>query len=113
MSKRLVYKYLVCEFDHWDVCLKGLIKKDGQYYFCNLIGSNTKPKYRVYKIIWTKDCENYLRDYKKAYLHWFHPRTLYNGRTIEWFKNKWKGKNPIYEQSKHSSTRVGRRQPTS
>jgi len=100
-----IYEHLVCEFDHWDVCITGLVEFGGAKWFCNVIGDTTyncnEAKYRLQKVDWTPECEEYLSDYRKAYHHWFHegkPRCQYDGRPLKWFSDKWKKRNPIADQ---------------
>ena len=103
-SRKWVYKHLVCEFSHWDVCLTGLIKYKDTYYFCSIIDIDScADKYKIYPINWTKECEEYLADYYKAYQHWFYTkgrRGIYDGRDLTWFNKKWKKRNPIENHTK-------------
>lgn len=103
ISYNFMKKHLVCEFDHWDICLKGLIEVKGIRYYCKIAGNywdNNMLKYEVTKVILDKECEEYLEDYKIAYKHWFPingQRPPYNGWDLSWFDKKWKKRNPIIE----------------
>lgn len=105
-SYEWTYKHLVCEFDHWDFCINGLILYEKHYYVCELANPRTcydeDPKYYIYPIDWNDKCTEYLEDYKIAYAHWFHTNgvreTKYEGWDLCWFEEKWKHKNPIAEQ---------------
>lgn len=98
---RFVYKHLVCEFDHWDICITGLIFKDGKYWFCKLLGdeSQDNPEYLLTRCLWTEECEEYLDDYRVAYKHWVYKNgkrlESYGGQDLSWFSEKWNGRNPI------------------
>jgi hypothetical protein len=92
--------HLVCEFDHWDVCLTGLVY-DHELLFCEI---RSDKKYNLYQINWTEECAEYLKDYKVAYKHWFYTdgirRTSYEGWDLNWFYDKWKRKSPIEKNLK-------------
>lgn len=104
-----VYDHLVCEFGHWDICLSGLVEFEGDKYFCKVVNpdakyedDDTKVLYAISPIVWNNECTEYLEDYRKAYLHWFHKdgkRCSYDGRPLDWFSEKWKHRNPIAEQA--------------
>ena len=104
VPKRWVYDHLICEFNHYDVCLKGLVERNGEKWFCWIIGEYFEDdvQYTIRRVNWTPECEEYLSDYRKTYEHWFHdgkPRCQYDGRPLDWFRDKWQGRHPIEEQS--------------
>lgn len=95
-----IYQRLICEFDHWDICLSGLINLNDKYVFCKVCDPNAKNvQYKLYNIIWNNECEEYLQDYRIAYTHWFYNNGKrhcpYDGKDLTWFDNKWKHRNPI------------------
>ena len=100
-----VYERLICEFDHYDICLKGLCKEDDQYYICVLHSDlhTEDSDYKVAPIDLDEECKDYLEDYKKAYIHWFRDkdgkRCHYDGRDLQWFSDKWLHRNPLVEAS--------------
>ena len=96
-----VRERLVCEFAHWDICLVGLIRISGEYWGCIAIGDRDCKRYRVTKLNWTKECEEYLADYRASYHHWFYTdgrRESYDGRSLYDLSEKWGNKNPITKQ---------------
>lgn len=99
-----VYEHLICEFDHWDICLKGLVDRNGERWFCWVGDAYCDDvQYTLRKVDWTALCDEYLEDYRVAYEHWFHegkPRGSYDGRPLDWFNEKWGHRNPIEEQSR-------------
>lgn len=104
---QFVYKYLVCEFDHYDFCLKGLIKIGTRYFVCINIRGRDDPEeeiyYNLYPIELDEECNEYLEDYRVAYKHWFHEgheRCQYLCWDLSWFSEKWKHRNPIIEKIK-------------
>lgn len=101
-----VYSHLICEFDHWDICLKGLVCCDSCLWYCEVADPNVNPvAYVLYKVEWNDACEEYLTDYKAAYKHWFYSNGQrehrYDGWDLSWFARKWGHKNPIESQAKH------------
>ena len=104
-SYEWVYKHLICEFDHWDICLEGLINDNGEkkyvILFTNLYHDDKLLRYAVHKIDWNEQCDEYLKDYEIAYKHWFHVKGErpygYDGEDLNWFEDKWKS-NPILER---------------
>lgn len=97
VSIEYVYERLVCEFSHWDVCLWGLIKRDEDYWYCWLHDDDPLT-YKIAPIDWNAECDEYLADYRRAYRHWFHPRTDYEGWDLDWFSEKWGNRQPIRDQ---------------
>lgn len=104
---KFVYKYLVCEFDHYDYCLKGLVKVGNRYFVCITTNMDGNPEeeiyYNLFQVNLDKECLEYLDDYRVAYKHWFHegkPRCQYLHWDLTWFSEKWKHRNPILEQIK-------------
>lgn len=99
-DKKWVYEHLVCEFDHWDFCLAGLVKVDEKYFYCKFLGDKTKT-YEILPINWTEECQEYLDDYAVAYKHWFyvdgHRTESYNHWDLSWFSEKWGHRSPIEE----------------
>ena len=100
-----MYKHLVCEFSHWDHCLTGLVRDDGAWWFCRSMerSDGEQVEYTLSPIRWNAECDEYLDEYREAYAHWFHdvqPRVRYDGRSLRWFAEKWRGRNPIEEQSR-------------
>ena len=99
-----VYDHLICEFSHWDICLKGLVLRNGERWFCWLGDQYCDDvQYTIRKVNWTPECDEYLDDYRAAYVHWFHegkPRCNYDGRPLDWFAEKWKHRNPIEDQAR-------------
>jgi len=99
VSRDWIYDHLICEFDHWDVCITGLVERDGVKLFTGIVDeTDDEITYELLPIKWTPECDEYLADYRKAYAHWFHegkPRVMYDGRDLKWFADKWKGRNPI------------------
>ena len=100
-----VYDHLVCEFDHYDICLIGLVLDNGEYFLCDLDAAtdDENTKYTLKKLDWNAECEEFLADYRKAYHHWFHEgtcRPVYDGRDLTWFHEKWKEGSPIEKQAK-------------
>lgn len=97
-----VYNHLICEFDHWDICLTGLVDRDGEKWVCRVRDPYAEPvEYTLTPIEWTEECEEYLEDYRVAYKHWFYKdgkRGTYNGWPLGWFGEKWKHRNPITKQ---------------
>lgn len=102
-----VYEHLVCEFNHWDICLIGLVEFNGKKYLCKANNDDDsecsrKCSYTLYEIDWNEECDEYLEDYKVAYKHWFHENGkrpyLYNNWDLSWFSEKWKHRNPIEER---------------
>ena len=100
-----IYKNLICEFTHWDICLTGLINHEGEKWYCE-IGEDCQDsededeiqEYKIYPVDWNDECEEYLKDYRVAYKHWFHegnPRCSYDGWPLKWFSEKWPDENPI------------------
>jgi hypothetical protein len=104
-SKHWVYDRLICEFDHHDICLKGLVESYGEKMFCRIVDQDSSDaQYTIHRITWTPECDDYMADYRVAYVHWFHvdvdgqrPRCTYDGWPLAWFSDKWKGRNPIEE----------------
>ena len=106
MKRRLspwLHNHLICEFDHNDCCLSGLVEYEGEKYYCKIINWEIhNPYYYVYPIKWDTKCDEYLDDYKAAYPWWFYndgKRGEYDGREFMWFRDKWKGRSPIVENS--------------
>lgn len=103
-----VYKYLVCEFDHWDICLEGLVEIYSFMYFCEIVSTNISNRksvqYALYPIYWTDECQEFLEDYGVAYKHLFFQngkkQYQYNGWPLKWFEEKWQHRNPIKDQIK-------------
>lgn len=98
------YKHLICEFDHWDICLSGLVEYDNKKWLCKPINSTKKrPDYRLYLIEWDEECQEFLDDYKVVYRHWVYEnrkrKNAYNGDS-SWFLEKWKNYNPIEKKEK-------------
>lgn len=89
---------MICEFEHWDRCLKGLVECDGQKMFCKILNDD---EYELRPIAWDAECDEYLADYRKAYPHWFHDESKrsYDGRDLKWFSDKWQHRNPIEEKA--------------
>jgi hypothetical protein len=105
VSYAWVRQRLICEFDHWDVVLQGLIEDDGVNKFVKIIGPDERviDQYTVHEIDWTEECDEFLADYRKAYAHWFPidgKRSYYDGRDLSWFIEKWRKRNPIIEKVK-------------
>ena len=111
VSGDYVYDRMICEFNHWDVCLKGLIEVDGQKMFCEVVESEDYENlvYHIFPVAWDDVCDEYLKDYKESYHHWFHNRDhmgdmgcsnreTYDGRPLDWFTEKWQKCNPIAER---------------
>jgi hypothetical protein len=98
-----VYDNLICEFDHWDICLTGLVDRNGERWLCRVIDPDVENvQYKLTPIEWTSECEEYLEDYRVAYKHWFHEngkRGMYNGWPLAWFAEKWQKRNPIAQQN--------------
>ena len=73
-----IYKYLVCEFNHWDFCLSGLVKLDESYFLCEYamdIECLLRRSYVCYTlkpIEMTEEMLEYLADYKTKSPFWFH-----------------------------------------
>lgn len=102
-SKQWVYDHLICEFDHWDCCKKGLVKDGDEYFVCILTTGYIKDidgpvEYDLYPIDLNDTHHEFLRDYKEAFPWWFT-----GGKTdfaadfdekIRLFKKKWP-RNPI------------------
>ena len=102
VSHEWVYNHLICEFDHWDICLDGLVDKDGEKWWCTLVSPNPPDEYLLSPIEWTDECTEYLEDYRKAYVHWFYEngkKPPYDGRPLNWFSEKWPN-NPIEQAVK-------------
>lgn len=102
-SRDWVYEHLVCEFDHWDVCLAGLIERGGERWWCSVAEPYADEViYQLLPIAWDAECEEYLADYRVAYRHWFHegkPRpAAVPGQSCGWFYEKWENRNPIRER---------------
>lgn len=102
-----VYDHLICEFNHWDICLTGLVEVDGIKMLATVepeYDGNCHQEeidYTLQEIAWDAECDEYLEDYRVAYKHWFHPRKVnYDGRSLEWFSDKWQRRNPIEEKAK-------------
>ena len=101
-SHSWVYEHLVCEFNHWDVCLTGLVKWEGEMWFCRILPSKVDSQYSLHKVNWTPECTEYLDDYRKSFAHWFHegkPQCSYDGRPLKWFEEKWQHHNPIEDSA--------------
>ena len=104
-SIQYVYDHLVCEFNHWDICISGLLSINDKYYYCKIINSDDPDEYNyedyeIFDINWTEECQEYLDDYRVAYKHWFYEnrkRSSYNGWLLKWFSDKWDKRNPIKE----------------
>ncbi len=95
-----VYAHLLCEFDHWDICLTGLVLCDGALCWCETIDVDAEDVvYTIRPIDWTPECTEYLYDYRKAFPHWFHdvkPRDpVPVDGAMAAFREKWAGRNPI------------------
>lgn len=106
MSEFVPAKYLrpywVCHFDFYDGPLTGLVSIDGQHYWAaaQYDASGDERQYHLTEIVITKECREYLDDYKKAYHHAFYTkgkRPEYDGRPLVWFTTKWQLRNPIKE----------------
>lgn len=104
---RWVYEHLVCEFDHYDCCIVGLVEVDGVNLLCRVepeyesLPEDQSATYTLHDIAWDAECDEYLEDYRVAYKHWFHPRQdNYDGRSLKWFGDKWQGRNPIEEKAR-------------
>lgn len=100
VSIEWVYEHLVCEFDHWDICLAGLVSDGGVYRLARVIDPEADDvQYTLHDIHWTDECNEYLEDYRVAYAHWFHTNgkreTRYGGWDLGWFSDKWQHRNPI------------------
>lgn len=100
---RWVYDHLICEFDHWDICLNGLVDRNGERWFCEVCGDGLEEniEYKLRPVSWNAECDEYLEDYRVAYKHWLYeygrrPHS-YNGWDLSWFHDKWQGRNPIAE----------------
>lgn len=103
-DKRFIYDHLVCEFGHWDLCVSGLLLIDGAHHACRLVPEDNEtddpPRYKIWPVTWTEECEEYLTDYRASYAHWFYidgARPQYDGRDLTWFRTKWERRNPILE----------------
>jgi hypothetical protein len=94
-----VYAHLICEFEHWDICLTGLVDRNGEKWLCRVRDDQAENvEYTLTPIEWTPECEEYLEDYRVAYKHWFWEngqRGTYNNWPLAWFAEKWKHRNPI------------------
>ncbi len=102
---RRVYENLICEFDHWDICLTGLVERDGERWFCEVCGQYEEDiEYKLRPVKWNAECDEYLEDYRVAYKHWFYENGKrpysYNGWDLSWFEEKWQHRNPIAELSR-------------
>lgn len=101
-----VYARLYCEFDHWDICLTGLVQLDENLLFCKILSDSPKiykSNYLVSEVNWTPECLEYLDDYRNAFPHWFYTngeRPRYSGVYPRSFTEKWQNRNPITEQFK-------------
>jgi hypothetical protein len=103
-----VYERLICEFDHWDICLQGLIHDEGNFKFVEIniaekdrafyLRYKKNIAYCVYDINWNNECTAYLADYELAYPQWFYEngiRRQPNKGDILWFYDKWRDNNLI------------------
>lgn len=103
VSSQWVYTNLICEFGHWDICLTGLVDRNGEKWFCKVCDPDEEDvKYTILPVKWTEECDEYLTDYRVAYKHWFHEgakRCSYDGWPLVWFGDKWKHRNPIEEMA--------------
>lgn len=101
MPLRWVYDHLICEFTHWDICLTGLVEHNDERWFCEVCdnGYEENVEYKLYPVLWNAECDEYLKDYRVAYKHWFHEDGKrpwsYNGWDLSWFRDKWQDRNPI------------------
>lgn len=104
MSKRelqdvaWIYERLVCELDHYDICLRGIVDVDGELMFCRVVGEfRNQPLYTLHAIDWNDKTREWFEDYKQAYAHWVYDsdrrRPAYDGRSTQWFSDKWRGTN--------------------
>ena len=68
-----VYRNLICEFEHWDVCLVGLVNYFGKRCLCKVRDLlEDQIEYTLHEIDWDEECDDYLNDYRAAYPHWFY-----------------------------------------
>jgi len=104
-----VYSRLVCEFNHYDICIDGIIEVDGVKKFCKLYDDHLETdriaEYEIYDVDWTSECLEYLDDYMKTFNHWCYKNCKRQRgldeytKNIKWFNEKW-DKNPIRKQIK-------------
>jgi len=99
-----VYDHIVCEFDHWDICLVGLVERDDEKLLCRVVNQYADDvKYTLHPIKWDETCQEYLEDYQVAYKHWCYidgvRQSSYTGKSIEWFHDKWGNTDPIEENA--------------
>jgi hypothetical protein len=109
VSAKWLRAHLICEFNHWDVCLDGLAEHDGDKWFCKIAKEDAAYdhclplEYELHRVAWDEECEEYLADYRVAYKHWFWENGKrpysYGGWALGWFREKWNGRNPIKERA--------------
>ncbi len=90
-----VNDHLVCEFDHWDEVIIGLVRVGDELMWCE--PAHETGSYNILPIDWDDECQQYLDDYRKAYPHWFPVdgiRPEYTGWDVSSFSVKWP-QNPI------------------
>ena len=96
-----VYEHLICEFQHWDICLTGLVDRNGERWFCEVYGD---AEYMLRPVAWNAECDEYFADYRVAYKHWCREggkrSWSYGGWDLSWFRDKWQGRNPIEERAR-------------
>lgn len=103
-----VRERIICEFDHYDCCLKGLVEHEGRKLFVRIANRadvecdpDEPSVYTVHEIDWDQECDEYLADYRAAFAHWFwHDGKLpdFDGSDYSWFRQKWQGRNPIEQR---------------
>lgn len=95
--------YLQYVFGYYDGPLEGLIKKDDQHYYFEIYNYEVyEDSFVLYPIELDKECEEYLKDYKKSYLHWCYEDGKkiadYDGRDLSWFAIRWEERNPLKDK---------------
>lgn len=110
-TRTFVYSNLICSFDHFDVCISGLVRVKGEYMLCKALDVHRDTRYSLKPIAWNDECEEYLADYKVAYKHWLYKDGVrpfaYNNWPLGWFREKWRDRNPIVEAAATSESEVG------
>lgn len=100
VSIEWVYEHLICEFSHWDICLCGLVERNGEKFLCHVCDEYAKKvKYKLQPVEWTEECQEFLDDYRVAYRHWCYVdgkrQDPQYGVRIDWYDEKWGDRDPI------------------